>query len=125
MARDEAFTAFVRELLSPMGPVSARSMFGGVGLYQAGAMFGLIARGELYFKVGDTNRPDYEARGQGPFTYDTKEGRHTIGSFWSCPPELLDDSDELCLWARKSVAAALATAERKPKGRKRRSQQVR
>ncbi len=114
MPRDEPFIAFVRDLLAQMGPVAARSMFGGAGLYHDGTMFALIVRGELFLKVGDANRTDYEARGQGPFTYATKGGHHTIGSYWSCPPELLDDPDALCRWARKAVDAALASAKRKP-----------
>ena len=102
-----------------MGRVSARRMFGGVGLYHADTMFALIARGELFLKVGDLNRAEYEARGQAPFSYATTGGTHTIRSYWSCPPELLDDPDELCRWARRSVEAALASGKRKPKPRRR------
>ena len=122
MPRDQAFTNFVLELLGPMGPVTSRAMFSGAGLYYRGTIFALILRDELYLKVGDTNRADYEARGQEPFTYATKNGHHTIGSYWSCPPELLEDSDELCRWARKSVDAALASAKSKPKPTRRRCQ---
>lgn len=121
MPRDDAFTAFLLEALSPTGPVSARRMFGGVGLYHGLTMFALIARGELFLKVGDINRADYEARGQAPFSYATKGGSHTITSYWSCPTELLDDPDELRRWARKSVEAALASSRRKPQPRKRRT----
>ena len=35
------FTEFLLELLAPLGPVSARRMFGGVGLFHGGMMFGL------------------------------------------------------------------------------------
>ena len=107
MPRADAFIGFLLESLTPVGPVSARRMFGGVGLYHGATMFGLVARGELYLKVGDRNRAEYEARGQGPFTYATKRGSHTIGSYWSCPPELLDDPPMLQDWVRKAVAAAL------------------
>ena len=51
----DKFTAFLLELLGPLGPVSARRMFGGVGLFHGGNMFGLIARDELYLKVGEAN----------------------------------------------------------------------
>jgi DNA transformation protein len=102
----DGFTTFVLELLAPLGPVSARRMFGGVGLFHNGMMFGLIAREELFLKVGDANRAAYEAAGEAPFSYDTKHGTNTIGSYWRCPPELLDDAGTFQEWARQAVEAA-------------------
>ncbi len=111
----DKLAAYLLELLAPLGPVSARRMFGGVGLFHGEMMFGLLMRQEVFFKVGDANRPDYEAAGETPFSYDTKHGAHTITSYWRCPPELLDDPDGLRDWARKAVAVALAAAKAKPK----------
>jgi DNA transformation protein len=111
----DKLTAYVLELLSPLGPISARRMFGGVGLFYNGMMFGLIAREELFLKVGDTNRPAYEAAGEAPFSYETKHGTHTIGSYWRCPPDLLDDAETFQAWARLAVEVAVAAARGKPK----------
>jgi DNA transformation protein len=116
----DKFTAYVLELLFPLGPVSARGMFGGVGLFHSGTMFGLIVREELFLKVGDTNRPAYEAAGEGPFTYETKHGTHTLGSYWRCPPDLLDEAEILQAWARQAVEASLLAASGKPKPRRKR-----
>jgi DNA transformation protein and related proteins len=96
----DKFTVYLLELLAPIGPVSARRMFGEVGLFHGGMMFGLIARDELYLKVGDANRSAFEAAGEAPFSYETKHGMHTIGSYWRCPPELLDDAETFQAWAR-------------------------
>ncbi len=93
-------------------------MFGGVGLFHAGLMFGLIAREELFLKVGEPDQPRYKAAGEAPFSYPTKQGSHTIHSYWRCPPELLDDPDTLRDWARRAVAAAVAAAHGKPKARR-------
>lgn len=60
---------YVIEQLSAFGTVSARPMFGGNGLYKSGVMFAVIFDGELYFKVDDNNRPDYEAKKSEPFVY--------------------------------------------------------
>jgi DNA transformation protein and related proteins len=109
----DEYTAHLMELLRPLGPVAARRMFGGVGLFYGATMFGLVSDDELFFKVGEANLPDYEQAGQKAFTYGTKNGVHTLGSYWSCPPELLDDPDEFRLWARKAVDAALAAARAK------------
>ncbi len=113
--RPDKLTVYLLELLAPLGPVAARRMFGGVGLFHNGLMFGLIAREELFFKVGDANRPAYEAAGEAPFSYDTKHGTHTIGSYWHCPPDLLDDAETFQAWARQAVEAALAARRGKPK----------
>jgi DNA transformation protein and related proteins len=115
----DKFTVYLLELLSPLGQVSARPMFGGVGLYHGGLMFGLIARDELFLKVGDANRLEYEAAGEVPFSYETKHGTHTIQSYWRCPPDLLDDADTFQAWARKAVDAAVAAARGKSKAVKR------
>jgi DNA transformation protein len=111
----DKLTPFLLELLTPLGPIAARRMFGGVGLFHGGMMFGLIAREELYFKVGDTNRAAYEAAGEAPFSYPTKHGTHTIGSYWRCPPDLLDDPETLQDWARQAIAAATAASGPRPK----------
>lgn len=111
----DEFSEHLLELLQPIGPVSLRRMFSGAGVFYGATMFGLVIRDELFFKVGDSNRADYEHAGQAPFTYNTKNGVNTIGSLWSCPPELLDDPDEFRVWARKAVDAALAAARAKPK----------
>jgi len=111
----DRLTAYLLELLAPLGPVSARRMFGGVGLFHSGIMFGLIARDELFLKVGDANRPAYEAAGEAPFSYDTKHGSHTLGSYWRCPPELLDDAETFQIWARQAIEAAMVASRGKPK----------
>jgi DNA transformation protein len=112
--RSDKLTAFLLELLAPIGPVSARRMFGGVGLFQGGMMFGLIVREELFLKVGDSNRPAYEAAGEAPFSYETKNGTHTLGSYWRCPPDLLDDAETFQAWARQAIEAAVIAARGKP-----------
>ena len=114
MRRPDKLTAYLLDLLAPLGPVSPRRMFGGVGLFHGGTMFGLIARDELFLKVGDANRPAYEAAGEVPFSYQTKHGTHTIGSYWRCPPDLLDDADTFLVWARLAAEAAAAAARGKP-----------
>ncbi|RYZ13123.1 MAG: TfoX family protein, partial [Myxococcaceae bacterium] len=63
MPRMDSFVEYTVELLEPLGPVQARSMFGGWGLYFGGRMFGLIIQGQLYLKTDDVTRPDFEAEG--------------------------------------------------------------
>ena len=67
MAVSPGYCAFVLDQLEQIFPMTAKSMFGGVGLYAAGTFFALIADDRLYFKVDETNRPDFEGAGMGPF----------------------------------------------------------
>jgi DNA transformation protein len=97
------------DLLRRWGPVGAKRMFGGVGLYRGGVMFGLIAGDSLYLKVDDRNAAEYEARGLEPFRYD-RSGRMVALSYRETPPELLDDAETLVAWSRAAWDAAQRSA---------------
>jgi DNA transformation protein len=104
---ESEFVHYVAESLQPLGPVLARRMFGGHGLFLGDVMFGLIVWDTLYLKTDEINRPAYEARGLGAFTYAGQQGRTATMSYHEAPPEGLDDSEELLRWARDAHAAAL------------------
>ena len=116
MTASPEFCAHLVDLLSRLGPVSVRRMFGGAGLYHGGAMFALVFEDTLYLKVDDRNRPDFEAAGMGAFTYDTDSGRISM-SYYEAPPEAMEDGELMRDWAKKSLDAALAakSARRKPR----------
>ena len=67
MAVNADFLRYVLDQLAGLGRVTARRMFGGVGLYYEERFFGLIAGDTLYLKVNDSNRSDYEARSMSRF----------------------------------------------------------
>jgi DNA transformation protein and related proteins len=101
--------------------VSARRMFGGIGLFHRGLMFGLIVRDELFLKVGEANLPAFEAAGEVAFSYETRTGTHTLRSYWRCPPELLDAGETFRDWAHKAIEAATEAARAKPKAPRKRA----
>ena len=117
----DAFTELCMEMLSPLGPVRVRRMFGGQGVFKGGLMFGLIHDGELYFKVDDTNRADFEAKKSQPFSFEAR-ARKIVLSYWFVPEDVIEDPAELKIWAAKAYAVALnnrkAEASR-PKARRR------
>lgn len=104
---ESEFVHFTVENLQPLGPVVAKRMFGGHGLFLHDVMFALIAWDTLYFKVDEINRPAYDTRGLGPFSYVGQQGRTTTMSYCEAPPEGLDDPDVLRQWAGEAYAAAL------------------
>jgi DNA transformation protein len=106
MTADREFVGYVVESLRDLGPVGARRMFGGHGIFMNGLMFGLIADDQLYLKVDDGNRAAFEAEGLQPFTYNGK-GKPVAMSYREAPSEGFDDPEILCDWAREAYAAAL------------------
>lgn len=113
MAVSPEFTAYLEELFEPLPGVSFRRMFGGLGVYADGVMFGLVAYERLYFKVDDESTPTFEAAGAEPFVY-TGKGKPIRMSYWGVPDEALDDPEAFEGWARLGMAAARRAAASKP-----------
>ncbi len=100
-----SYRTFVLEQLGRVAPgIRARSMFGGVGIYSDALFFALIDDDTLFFKVDDTNRPDYEAAGMGPFRPFGPDGE--VMQYYQVPEELLEDVETLELWVGKAVEVA-------------------
>ena len=97
----------VNDLLSGFDGVRSRRMFGGYGIFQGDTMFGLIAEDELYYKVSDLNRRDFEKRGSKPFRY-TSRGKSVALSYWKLPSEVMDDLQELEEWTKKAIRVSLS-----------------
>jgi len=97
----DSFKEFVLDQLHLLEQVSCKSMFGGFGLYQAGAFFGIIAEGRLYFKTSEANVSDYLDCGMKPFQPNSKQ---TLKNYFEVPVEILEDEEQLADWVRKSVA---------------------
>ncbi len=95
------------ELLSPLGAVRSRRMFGGFGIYVDELFIAIIAFDRLFLKVNDETRPRFEAAGCQPFVYDAKRGAVALG-YWSAPAEALESPALMLPWARLAVQAALA-----------------
>lgn len=79
-------------------------MFGGVGIYSGDLFFALIADDTLYFKVDDSNRPEFEARGMEPFRPYGDEGE--VMQYYCVPEDLLEDPELLGQWAERAIGVA-------------------
>lgn len=93
------------DLLLPLGPVRARAMFGGYGLYLDDLMFALIAFDELYFKTDAQSEAAFEAAGGKPFVYEGKS-KPVKMSYWTLPDAAMEDPESLLPWAERAVSAA-------------------
>ncbi len=75
-------------LLLPHGPITVRAMFGGFGIFYDGVVFATIVNNELYFRVDDESRADFESRDCKQFTYDGKE-RPVCMPYFTVPDSVL------------------------------------
>ena len=98
---------FVNDLLSGVEGVRSRAMFGGHGIYKDEIFFAIVVDDELYFKVDESNRADYEKTGSEPFTYEVAgRKKPVVMSYWKVPVDVLEDREVLAMWAKKSIRIA-------------------
>jgi DNA transformation protein and related proteins len=118
MARRSEFVDYLVEQLAPLGDVSARSMFGGWGVYCDGRMFALVADDTLYIKVDDVSRAEFERENLSPFRYERRDRGEAVMDYYEPPAAAIDDREMLCVWARKGVDAAARAAAKKIRRKK-------
>lgn len=91
--------------LEPL-PVTARNMFGGVGLYLEARYFGLIFGGVLYFRTDVASRDTYLERGMSAFQPATRpRGPKTVDRNFRVPADVMEDDAMLRAWAMRAAAA--------------------
>ena len=113
VAIDREFETFVEELFQPVGDVKLRRMFGGLGIFRHGLMFGLVADDRICLKADDQTRLRFVEEGQEEWSYDGK-GKPVKMGYWYIPERLLEDPDEMKEWALESFEAAVRIDQSKP-----------
>jgi len=116
MPVSDDYLAYVADQLTCLGRVESKRMFGGVGIYFKDLFFAIIADDCLYFKVDDSNRPDYQAAGMEPFR--PFEDKTAVMSYYEVPIDVLENRDRLRDWAQKALAVARVKKNRQKKHRK-------
>lgn len=93
--------------------IRARNMFGGVGIYAGDHFFALVDDDVLYLKADDTNRPDFERAGMGPFRPFGDGGE--VMQYYEVPADVLEGGDELAAWVEKAIDVARRARKKKKK----------
>ena len=104
MPVSQDFTDHVLDQLSPRVATTAKRMFGGAGLYIDGVFFALVDDYVLFLKSDETTRQDFLARGSAKWS---PPGMAPTFGYLSCPSEVLEDPEELAIWARRACDVAL------------------
>ncbi len=117
MAVSKSFEAFAAELLSGLGPIRIKRMFGGAAAYSGDKIFALLDDEAIWIKVDDQNEQAFIDQGSARISYPTKDGRVMEMPYRRLPDTALDDPDEAVRWARLGVEAAMrkpAKPKKKP-----------
>ena len=120
MKKPNEFVEHLHEVFRLFGPIRAKRMFGGYGVYHGDLMFGLVANDTLYLKVDAQSAPLFAEARSKPFEY-TKNGVALKLSYSSAPVEIFDDPHAAQVWATRAYEAALrsrAKAAKAPKAPK-------
>jgi DNA transformation protein len=116
MSVSPSFRSFVIDQLQRTAAgIRARSMFGGVGIYAADLFFALLDDDTLYFKVDETTRGEFEARGMGPFRPLGEQGE--LMQYYQVPAEVLEDAEQLRPWVAAAIDVARRAKRRRPRRR--------
>jgi DNA transformation protein len=107
----QGFRAFVLDQLSGVRALRTKPMFGCVGLYSGDVFFAVLADDVLYLRTDPASRPEFERIGGRPFVVPGE--RPMTMSYYSVPPALLEDAEELAVWARGAIAAKSGSTRRR------------
>ena len=108
----------VLDLLSGMGVLRHRRMFGGIYIYCDDLFIATIHDGRLYFKANANTSSEFIARKLPIFSYPKEGGIATL-QHYQAPPEVFESRQAMQLWANKALLAAQQDANSKNLQRKR------
>jgi DNA transformation protein len=106
------FVAFAVELLSPVGPVRARAMFGGHGVYCGDLMIGLVDDDELFLKTDAETRPRFLEAGCRQWIFEGG-GKRMESSYFRPPDGAHESPEDMEPWGRLALEAARRAARDK------------
>jgi DNA transformation protein len=108
------FVDYLHEVFASFGPIRARRMFGGYGIYHNDIMFALVADDVLYLKADAETVADFERLGLDVFEY-ARNGKPVALSYHLAPEVIFDDPDQAVRWANRAYSAAVRA--RRPAGK--------
>lgn len=102
----------VAEQLAFLGRLSARSIFGAIGIFIDERLLGIVLDDVVYLHTGPSNRDDYLLRGMPQFkpypnAFDLTTDHHQV------PPDVLNDEAQLRVWGERALRAAVEAAKAK------------
>ena len=103
----DAFAGYCAELLSGLGPVRVKRMFGGHGIYVDDLFVAIVVGEALYLKADRQTVAQFEAAGCAPFTYSARGNRRVSMGYRAAPAEAMDSPALMRPWVELAMQAAL------------------
>ncbi|BAX61182.1 TfoX/Sxy family protein [Burkholderia stabilis] len=114
---DKAHGEEIAYQIASLGHIAVTRFFSGAALRLDGVMFGFLARGSLFLRVDDVNRPAFVAAGMGPFSYSGRTRPIALEGYYETPADVLEDAGALFDWCRGAYRAALLAGPPKRKAK--------
>ena len=119
-AQQDEFRDYCIELFASLVPragiagIAAKRMFGGTGFSIDGKTFAIIAMDQLWLKVDDESRSEFEQARCHIFTYDMA-GKPRSMSYYTVPDDAMESAILMTPWAEQAWGAALRAASKSTK----------
>ncbi|KAG8153299.1 TfoX/Sxy family protein [Burkholderia catarinensis] len=114
---DKAHGEEIAYQIASLGHIEVTRFFSGAALRLDGVMFGFLARGSMFLRVDDVNRPAFVAAGMGPFSYARPTRTVALEGYYETPADVLEDAGALFDWCRGAYRAALLAGPPKRKAK--------
>jgi DNA transformation protein len=107
-----SLASYVAEQLAPLGRISSRAIFGGVGVFIDERLLAIVMGEKLYLHTDKSNLDDYVARGMPQFkpypnAFDLTTDHHEV------PQDVVNDAEQLRVWGERALNAAVEAARAK------------
>jgi DNA transformation protein len=107
-----SLASYVAEQLAPLGRISSRAIFGGVGVFIDDRLLAIVMGEKLYLHTDKSNLDDYVARGMQQFkpypnAFDLTTDHHEV------PADIVNDAEQLKIWGERALNAAIESARAK------------
>lgn len=116
MTKDMDLVKTALALLSGIGELRQRKMFGGIYIYCDDLFIATVHDGTLYFKANKNTAGEFTALGLRPFSY-LKQGEIATLQYYEAPAEVFTNSAVMKRWATKALVAAQQDATKPRKVR--------
>lgn len=103
MAFSESIATFATDQLEGLGSIRTKKMFGALAFYCDDTLFAAVMDDAFTLKAKDEDlQQEFVEQG---FTRHKLDGRDIKMPYFDVTPTVLEDSDELKIWAAKSLNA--------------------
>ena len=100
MSFTDDFFKYIQDQLSPWSDIYKKRMFGVIGLYREGLMFGIISKNIVYLKVDKSNINRFVDAGS--TSLKVFKNNSEVPSYYELPADVLENSQTFIEWAEES-----------------------